>query len=285
MSADYRVRSMRPDEIGFAIQLAAAQGWNPGLHDAAAFQVADPGGFFVGELDGAPIGCISAVRYGADHGFIGLYIMQPEHRSKGYGRVLWDAALSHLAARSIGLDGVPEQQDNYRKSGFVLAHQNIRYEYKPAPGRPASADDGVTPLEQLPAEAVQDYDGRCFAAPRAGFLAAWCAQPGTVALAWCNPNGALGGFGAIRPCRIGWKIGPLFADDPAVAQRLMDALASQPGVSGPVYLDVPEINLQAVRLAADRRMRSCFSTARMYRGTAPAIDFGRVYGVTSFELG
>ena len=71
------VRQMRPQEASFAIDCAAAEGWNPGDHDAVSFYHADPDGFFVGELDGELIGCIAAVSYG-DFGFIGLYIVIPD---------------------------------------------------------------------------------------------------------------------------------------------------------------------------------------------------------------
>ena len=74
---------MSRTDVEFAIRLAADEGWNPGLHDAAAFFDADPEGFLVGILDGRPIGCISAVRYPDRFGFIGLYIVVPEHRGKG----------------------------------------------------------------------------------------------------------------------------------------------------------------------------------------------------------
>ena len=55
---------MRREEIAFAMDLAATEGWNPGLHDAECFYAADPGGFLIGELAGEPVGCISAVSYG-----------------------------------------------------------------------------------------------------------------------------------------------------------------------------------------------------------------------------
>jgi hypothetical protein len=45
---------MRPDEIAIAVKWAEAEGWNPGLADDACFAAADPEGFFIGELDGAP---------------------------------------------------------------------------------------------------------------------------------------------------------------------------------------------------------------------------------------
>jgi hypothetical protein len=58
---DFQVRPMRREELAFAIDLAAREGWNPGLNDAECFFAADPGGFLIGELADEPIGCISAV--------------------------------------------------------------------------------------------------------------------------------------------------------------------------------------------------------------------------------
>ena len=70
------VRNMTEADLALALERAAAEGWNPGLHDAHCFYAADPEGFFLGERDGAPIGCVSAVRYGSGFGFLGLYIVK-----------------------------------------------------------------------------------------------------------------------------------------------------------------------------------------------------------------
>ena len=64
------VRRMTEADLALALEWAAAEGWNPGLHDAHCFYAADPQGFFVGERDGVPIGCVSAVRYGSGFGFL-----------------------------------------------------------------------------------------------------------------------------------------------------------------------------------------------------------------------
>ena len=77
MSETFSIAAMSRAEVAFAIALAAAEGWNPGLHDADCFHAADPGGFLVAEHQGQPVGCIAAVSYAGRFGFIGLYIVAP----------------------------------------------------------------------------------------------------------------------------------------------------------------------------------------------------------------
>jgi hypothetical protein len=52
-----------------------------------------------------------------------------------------------------------------------------------------------------------------------------------------------------------------------------------------IFLDVPEPNAAAVRLAEQLGLSPVFETARMSRGAAPEMDLSRIFGVTSFELG
>jgi hypothetical protein len=52
-----------------------------------------------------------------------------------------------------------------------------------------------------------------------------------------------------------------------------------------IFLDVPEINRDAVDLAERFGMEKVFETVRMYSQVEPDILLGRVFGVTTFELG
>lgn len=119
---------LRRDPCGIA--WAASEGWNPGLQDANCFYLADPDGFWIGLINKEPISVLSAVKYGNNFAFLGFYIVKPEYRGQGYGFQLWNTALKSLKNRNIGLDGVVAQQENYQKSGFKLAHRNIRYQGK-----------------------------------------------------------------------------------------------------------------------------------------------------------
>ncbi|MDN3719108.1 GNAT family N-acetyltransferase [Roseibium salinum] len=69
---------------------------------------------------------ISAIRYGDDFGFIGLYICKKEHRAQGYGHQIWDHAMAYLGSRLTGLDAVKEQTASYAEHGFKPAYRNIR---------------------------------------------------------------------------------------------------------------------------------------------------------------
>ena len=283
MPPSLAIRVMSADDMDRALDWAAAEGWNPGRGDAALFRAADPGGFLMAVLEGEPVACISVVRYGAAFGFLGFYIATPATRGMGHGIALWRAGMARLGDRNIGLDGVPAQQDNYRKSGFRLAWRNVRYQGVPA--EPASVPRGVALVDarSLPFDRLAAYDARFFPAPRDGFLAGWTTAPGHVALAAIR-DGALAGLGVVRPCRLGFRIGPLQAADSDIAAALVGGLCRRASADI-VALDVPEPNEAAARLAESFGLAPAFETARMYTGNAPEIDRAGLYGVTTFELG
>src|SRR4051794_21077215 len=277
---DLRIRPMRPDEISIAIDWAAAEGWNPGLADAACFATVDADGFLVGELDGAPAATISCVNYDAHFAFLGFYIVRPELRGRGHGLRIWQRAIAHAGARTIGLDGVVAQQDNYRKSGFRLAYANIRYGGTVATAASPPAD--VVALTDVPFAAVEADDATVFPAARSAFLRAWISAPGHVGRALLR-DGKLAAWGVIRPCRTGHKVGPLVADDRAAAEAVLSALLAS--AQGEVFLDVPSVNRDAVALAQDLGLSPVFETARMHTGAIQPLRLERVFGVTTFELG
>ena len=278
---DLSIRTMRPDEISIAVKWAAAEGWNPGLADDACFAAVDPEGFLIGELNGAPAATVSCVNYSPSFAFLGFYIVREDLRGRGYGLRIWAAAMAHAGTRLIGLDGVVAQQQTYRKSGFEFAYANVRYGGIVA--APVAPQAGVMALAEVPLAAVEAYDATVFPAPRPAFLRAWIGAPGHVGCAVMR-DGGLAGWGVIRPCRTGCKIGPLVADDRATAEVVLSALLASVG-GGEIFLDVPSINRNAVALAQDLGLVPVFETARMYTGAIPPLRLERVFGVTTFELG
>jgi len=286
----YGIRKMTKYEVPIALKWAEIVGWNPGVNDAECFYAADPNGFLLGEHEGDMIGSISVVKYGQDFGFLGLYIVRPEFRGRGYGLRLWKAGIDYLAERNIGLDGVVAQQENYKKSGFRLAYRNIRYEgggigtgHGNTFCRQAPEKGEIVELSSVSFNDVALYDRKFFPAPRDRFLECWINQPGRHAFGLLA-EGRLAGYSVMRPCRNGFKIGPLFADTIVFAEALLDAVCKRASGQA-VFLDVPEANPAAVALAESHGMRKVFETARMYTKSEPEISLERTFGVTTFELG
>lgn len=282
MSADLDIRPMRREDLDVALGWARDEGWNPGIEDAGAYYAADPTGFLMAWLGGEPAGCISVVKYGAGFAFLGLYIVRPRHRGKGYGKAIWDAGIASAPGRTIGLDGVVAQQDNYRKSGFVLAHKSARW--GGAAQRRGGPTGEVIAVGAAHAAAIIDYDRKHFPGDRRLFLERWLTPSAGRMSAVAMRDGRIGGYGTIRRTQTGWKIGPLFADDDAIADRLLDGLVGESGADS-IFIDMPEPNAAATELARSRSLSPSFETARMYLGPAPDLPLREIFGITTLELG
>ncbi len=283
MQNSYIIRNMTKNEVAdIAIEWAANEGWNPGLHDLEAFFATDHEGYFAGFLENQPISCISAVKYNDSFGFIGFYIVKPEYRSLGYGFRLWETAIKSMPTQNIGLDGVIAQQSNYIKSGFKLAYRNIRYGGISNKARQNFND--VVELSDVAFNEILEYDSKHFPTLRTNFIKPWLKQPESQALATIH-DGKITGYGLIRKCRTGYKIGPLFADNKLFAEKLFISLCRFVESGTPIFLDTPELNPSAMELAENHGMQKVFETARMYTKSQPALDLTKIYGITTFELG
>jgi GNAT acetyltransferase-like protein/acetyltransferase (GNAT) family protein len=272
------IRRMDLADVELALDWAAAEGWNPGRHDAAPFLAADPEGFLIGELDGDPAAMIACVRYGTAFGFVGLYLVRPDLRGKGLGIEIWRAGHDHLGDRTVGLDAVDAQVANYERAGYVAGGHTYRYRSETG-GEGAGRAARIEPVRY---EDVASFDARAFPAPREQFLRAWLAQPEARVLGLLR-EGEVSGYGVRRRCREGCKVGPLFATDAGGAEALLDALTA--GLHEPYTLDVPRSNGAATALAERRGMTPVFRTSQMYRGEAPIYEPELVFGVTTLELG
>ena len=276
---EIRVRRMDRNDLQLAVEWARNEGWNPGLHDADPFYAADPNGFFIAEINGEPVGTASAVAYDDRYGFLGFYIVKEELRHLGIGMKLCDALLEYMGDRVYGLDGVVAMLDTYvPQMGVAIAHYNARYE---GVGRPAEAT--LADISSVPFEELERYDRRFFPAPRTAFLQSWISRPGSRGRVVTDGD-RLVGYGLLRPCFRGFKIAPLFADTPEIADQLFRELAGL-AVDQPVFLDIPVCNRAAQELAERYQMQKVFETARVYRGPAPELPLDQIYGITSFELG
>lgn len=267
------------------VEWAEKEGWNPGPYDAEVYWATDPDGYY-GYFDkGQLIAGGSIVSYNQEFGFMGFFIVKPEYRAAGIGRKLWhqrrDALVSRLNdGAAIGMDGVVDMQDFYQRGGFEIAYKDERYERI---GEQFPIDSHVTAITNEDIAAILEYDKQCFGYSRPQFLLPWLRMPESKTFKY-TADGSLLGFAIVRKANVGYKVCPLFADTPEVAEALYEACLNS--VKGePLYLDIPMVNSSAISLVEKYGAKYVFECARMYLGTPPAVDTNKIYGITTFELG
>ncbi len=282
MSQDLSIAPMTQAELAMVLDWAATEGWNPGLDDAAAFHATDPMGFFLARINGTPVAAVSVVNHGPGDAFLGLYICQPDWRGKGIGLAVWTRALEHAGDRSVGLDGVPAQEANYRVSGFVRTGASLRHE-----GRwPAVSSKAVRTAKPDDLPHLIALDAAAGGIERTAFLTSWLSQNDDLrATRVLIRGGQITGFATWRACPIGTKIGPLIAPDTASALELIADIAAQ-RPDGPLIIDLPEANTELRRELDAAGFEIPFATARMYRGRAPVTGPGLgLQAIATMELG
>jgi ribosomal-protein-alanine N-acetyltransferase len=292
------------DDIPTVTAWARREGFSPGVGDVAIYRNTDRQGVWVACLKSRPVGCVAGVRYNANYGFIGLFLVVPEQRGKGYGVRLWRHALHHLAdVPCVGLEAAPDRIADYAGWGFAPASPTTRWQ-RPAPGEPVGPstptgpEDGASERpsgpawclltgDAIPEGAVLRFDALREPSPRPHFLHQWLRHPAGTVHALVDREGTIHGFGRLRPCLLtegeGWRIGPLVAATPEAARALVEGLLQQhPGV---VLIDVPGANPRAAPLLRELGFAPVSQTLRMYRGPAPRVSLADVYGLACLELG
>ncbi|RCS43957.1 GNAT family N-acetyltransferase [Bremerella cremea] len=281
------IRPMTETEVRQLVAWAGDEGWNPGLNDADLFWRLDRNGFLAVCENREFVGGGAVIRHSEAFGFMGLFIVDKPYRGKGLGTQLWFARRDRLLAQlspngSIGLDGVDAMVPFYANGGFEIFTRHRRF-LLAQPAATAKRSEMIVPLDTLPLAKVAEYDRQCFPAYREIYLGHWINQPNAVSLGYVE-EGVLLGFGVARPCLVGYKIGPLFADSPDVADELLQAFQLQLS-SQPLLLDAPDNNPDAVDLCLKYRMEEVFGCTRMYHGPPPEIASEKIFGITTMEVG
>ena len=296
MKKNFSIRLISNDEIQKVTDWARLEGFAPGFDDISIYKNTDKKGIWVGCLDNDPIGSIACVKYNSSYGFIGLFIVKKEFRNMGYGVRLWKHALDYLKnVGCIGLEAAPNRLDDYQTWGFKKSSITNRWKLEGIQDLPNGnfyKDDNntfsVVPGNQIPPEAVLIYDSQREPSPRPHFLNDWLKNSFGNVSALVDNNGMCHGFGRIRPCMLqdnnkGWRIGPLLADTPPLAELLIRKLVRN--LEAQILLDCSNLNPYANYLLSSMGFKEISQTYRMYKGIQPTCPMNQVYGLACLELG
>ena len=281
----------------FAIEPMAKEGWRPGLKDAELFLACDPTAAFVGELNGKPIAIVRISKYSDSFAFIGAYLVDKAYRGKGYGLKIFNAAVSSVKPTSnIGLYALFHLEKMYERSGFRSHFHAARYDFH----LPTTIACFSEILEKISVEvkAIEDveledlflYDTNVFGFERHAFLTTWLCSSSSHGYVAVNRAGSIVGYISARPTFLkedGYRIGPLFADSKAIAEKLLKALFEkllhQEKAAPLVCMDAP--SKLGMELGEELQGRKVFDLVYMLTKGLPNTCFEKQFGVTAVELG
>lgn len=246
-------RLQTAEEVEIIVSKAAAVGWKPGALDHFSYFAADNTGFFVGELKGEVISCISAVKYSNKYAFLGHFIVDKPYRGRGYG----------VATRTVALSSLPEGcnialdvfEDEVLQHGRPLGTQPTwRNQYVTIPageGNLALAnaqyqqETAILPASDLQFSDLIVYDTSIHGYSRPLFLKQWISAPNCFAYVATHKNGSVVGYTVVRTVfgQDGeWRVGPLLADNSQIAIGLYKAIfekISAEDADATIMVDVP----------------------------------------------
>ena len=294
----FKIRNIKTEEEfeSVIINWMVEEGWRPGLKDAECFFACDPTAAFVGELNGKPIACITMTKYSQRSTFGGCYIVSREYRGKGYGGMLRDAVLaSVMPSRSIAISGLLNLEELYKRKGFRSQFYGARFDFHPSTAITRLSEMSercpvnIKWIEEVDLQALFRYDAAVFGVERHAFLSKWLRIPGKHGRVAINSEGSIVGYIVARPMFVkedGYKIGPLFADSEAIAEKLLKAVFNELLQAEPapvVCIDAP--TKRAKEMGEKLQGKKSFEMVYMVMYDLPDACFDKWFGMTTPELG
>jgi GNAT superfamily N-acetyltransferase len=180
--------------------------------------------------DGGLAGVVVSTQSGNEVAGIGMMLVAPQYERQGLGTRLMTHALHEGGAASAWLVATEDGRPLYERLGFRATGEKTQFigYYR------TSATMTSRPASTVDMKAIAELDAEIFGAPRTRLLAqlpTFCEQLRVVD----GPAG-LRGYAGAWPNVGSTVIGPVLAEDPEVAQILIEDLAA--GIDGPIRLDL-----------------------------------------------
>lgn len=232
---------MRTDDIAAGLRLCRLANWNQVAEDWRFFLASSPDGCRVAEEDaGHVIGTVATIAYGAEFSWIGMVLVDPQHRRRGIGTRLLHEALSILGdGTTARLDATPAGRPVYAPLGFVDEYALARME------RPAGVnsrnvrlqpDLRARPLADADFVDVLKFDRDVFGADRRALLERLRNE--APEYAWVLSGARVDGYLFGRHGHMFEHLGPIGARNDAAARALVSACLSA-HVDRPFIVDAP----------------------------------------------
>lgn len=271
-SAPPTISALNAADVDACHGLSAGAGWNQTVHDWR-FLIRSGSARCIRDAAGTPLATTVALPYPPSLVWIGMVLVAPAYRGRGFARALMTDALGYASAAGLppALDATPMGRPLYEKLGFVPVCEITRWRREAglrpgagAPGRPAAAVESGKPglggfrACQSLQEAVR-RDAAAAGCERAALFEDLRHRDGTAM--WCGTGDDMA---VLRRGRVAWQLGPVVARGAALEAAVSLAVANSRGEA--VVVDCPDGNAAATATLT----QAGFSRARGFVRMVPA---------------
>jgi ribosomal protein S18 acetylase RimI-like enzyme len=237
MATTTNFRTMTLRDIDFGMRLKSIAGWNQLPADWKRLIDLEPTGCFILESGGEPVGTVTTTNYERRLAWIGMVLVSPEHRRKGFGTQLLLAAMDYCKSQGIEvikLDATPLGKKLYDTLGY-----HDEYSLKRMQGWGSRQSyQSVRPMRRVDLWEVVQMDITYFGISRQRLLEKLFEENSSLCFVAQLPNSPeIIGYLFARPGETAYQIGPWISKDRSAAEELfkagLNATATQP-----VFIDV-----------------------------------------------
>jgi GNAT superfamily N-acetyltransferase len=262
------IRLFTKSDIEFVHKQCANEKWFHNPRCIERMFAYEPNGCFIAEADGDRVGHVFSINYGKV-GWIGMLIVDKEHRQSGFGTLLMKQAMSHLlnlGVETIKLEAVPEIADLYRKLGFIDEFDSLRFMKINRKGNQLT-NLNVRPLRRNEIVKVAEFDSRYFGANRARVLRQLYEDNSEFCFI-SRVNSQIIGYIMCYGVETGYRIGPWTCNPhyPTMAKELILKCLDFIEANAKLYVGVPVVNCMAVKLLQELDFELYSKSVRMYFG-------------------
>ena len=216
-------RTMTLGDIDFGMRLKSIAGWNQLPADWKRLIDLEPGGCFILECGGEPVGTVTTTLYEKRLAWIGMVLVLPEHRRKGFGTQLLLAAMDYCKSQGIEvikLDATPLGKKLYDTLGY-----RDEYSLKRVQGwGSAQSCQNVRLMRRVDLWEVVQMDITYFGISRQRLLENLFGENPSLCFVAQLPNSPeIIGYLFTRPGETAYQIGPWIAKNRNAAEELLKA--------------------------------------------------------------
>jgi GNAT superfamily N-acetyltransferase len=256
-----RLRLMTVKDIPEGMRLKDAAGWNQTSADWERFLSASPEACFAAERDGRVVGTSTTIVYEGRFAWIGMVLVDSQHRGQGIGTALLERAIQHLDSRRVPclkLDATPQGKPLYQRFGFASEYEIERWMLNRHVHAHAAGQARVE------VEDVLRLDREIFGADRSGLLRSLAEAAPDLALV-ARADVGVAGYAFGRRGSLADHLGPWAARGEEVAAALLDEFLRR-SKRELVFVDCLRGNPWAAPLVTARGFELSRPLTRMYRG-------------------